>query len=375
MTALRFDIEAVDPGTAARRGRLTLPHGVVDTPTFMPVGTRAALRALTSEQVVATGSQIVLANTFHLAIKPGESLVAKAGGLHRFMNMPLPMLTDSGGFQVFSLEKKQVGEEGVRFAYEKGGKPVFLTPERSIQIQQDLGADVIMAFDECLPHPCKRGYAEESVDRTTRWAERCLGAWTRRDEQALFGIVQGGTWRDLRQRSAEALVAMDFPGYAVGGLSVGEGLEEMKRVLGFTVPSLPADKPRYLMGVGLPEDLFAGVMRGVDMFDCVIPTRHARGAVMYTFQGKMRITHRRYRRDMYPVDRSCDCDTCRNYTRAYLHHLFDVGEVLGTTLAAIHNLAFLARLVAQMRDAISAGRLTEYRDEFMARYGGSKKKS
>ena len=370
MSEFSFDLMADDSGCSARTGRLRTPHGEVATPTFMPVGTRAALRAVTPAQVVATGSQMVLANTYHLALRPGESLVAKAGGLHRFMDVPLPILTDSGGFQVFSLKGKEVSEKGVRFAEEKGGKRVFFTPERAVEIQEALGADVIMAFDECLPHPCERAYAEASVDRTTRWAERCLAAKSRAD-QALFGIVQGGMWRDLRRRSVDALVAMDFPGYAIGGLSVGEGRPEMERVLDFTAPHLPVDKPRYLMGVGLPEDLFAGVARGIDMFDCVIPTRHARGAVLYTFRGKMRITQRRYRRDMYPVDTSCDCYCCSRFTRAYLHHLFDVGEVLGTTLTVIHNLTFLAQLVARMRDAIEAGGLLRYQEEFMAMYGGS----
>jgi queuine tRNA-ribosyltransferase len=368
MSALNFQVLHEDRGTAARVGRLTLPHGVVDTPTFMPVGTRAALRAATPAQVVATGSQMVLANTYHLSIRPGEGLVAKAGGLHRFMNMPLPILTDSGGFQVFSLPGVEISEEGVRFAFEKGGKRVFLSPERAIQIQEELGADVIMAFDECIEYPCERSYAEVSVDRTTRWAERCLAARTRTDDQALFGIVQGAMWEDLRHRSADALVAMDFPGYAIGGLSVGEGRDKMERVLDFTVPRLPADRPRYLMGAGLAEDLFAGISRGIDMFDCVIPTRHARGALLYTFQGKMRVTQRRYRRDMYPVDTQCPCECCQGFSRAYLHHLFDAGEVLGTTLAVIHNLTFLSQLVARIRVAIAADRLTEYSREFMASY-------
>ncbi len=368
MTASTFEVFHADRHTAARAGRLSLPHGHVDTPTFMPVGTRAALRAATPAQVVSTGSQMVLANTYHLSIRPGESVIAKAGGLHRFMSMPLPILTDSGGFQVFSLPGVEIREDGVRFAFEKGGKRVFLSPERSIGIQEDLGADVIMAFDECLEYPCERSYAEESVDRTTRWAERCLAARTRTEDQVLFGIVQGGMWEDLRRRSADALVQLDFPGYAIGGLSVGEGREKMEKVLDFTVPWLPADRPRYLMGAGLPEDLLAGVARGIDMFDCVIPTRHARGAVLYTFQGKMRITQRRYRRDMYPVDTSCSCECCRGFTRAYLHHLFDAGEVLGTTLAVIHNLTFLAQLMARMREAIAADGLTEYTREFLARY-------
>jgi len=367
MGSFDFAVAHVDPGSGARHGRLVTPHGSVDTPTFMPVGTRAALRALTPAQVLDTGSQIVLANTYHLSIRPGEGLVAKAGGLHRFMAMPLPILTDSGGFQVFSLPVKEIAEDGVRFRYEKGGERVFLSPERSIAIQEQLGADIIMAFDECLPHDVERGYAEVSVDRTSRWAERCLASQTRND-QWLFGIVQGGLWEDLRRRSAEALVPMDFPGYAVGGLSVGEGREAMERVLSFTVPHLPADKPRYLMGVGLPEDLLAGVARGIDMFDCVIPTRHARGALLYTFRGRIRVTQRRYRRDFYPVDTACPCACCQGFTRAYLHHLFGAGEVLGTTLAAIHNLTFLAQLMARLREAIEADRFDEYCREFLELY-------
>ncbi len=370
MSTFDFQVHHVANGCEARRGTLILPHGRVETPIFMPVGTRAALRAATPSQVVATGSQLVLANTYHLSIRPGEAVVQKAGGLHRFMAMPLPILTDSGGFQVFSLPGKEVNEDGVRFAYKKGGKRVFLSPERSIQIQEALGADIIMAFDECLPHPCERSYAEISVDRTTRWAERCLAAQTR-DDQWLFGIVQGAMWRDLRERSARALVGMDFPGYAIGGLSVGEGRELMERVLEMTVPSLPAEKPRYLMGVGLPEDLFAGVERGIDMFDCVIPTRHARGALFYTFQGKVRVTKRRYRRDLYPVDTNCTCECCQNFSRAYLHHLFDVDEVLGTTLGVIHNLTFLAQFMQRMREAIEADQYLEFKREFMARYGHS----
>jgi queuine tRNA-ribosyltransferase len=376
MAGFEFQIQHTDRHSGARRGKLVTPHGTVDTPTFMPVGTHAALRALTPAQVVATGSQIVLANTYHLSIRPGEGLVEKAGGLHRFMAMPLPVLTDSGGFQVFSLDGKEVSEDGVRFRYEKGGERVFLSPERSIEIQEALGADIIMAFDECLPHDCARSYAEVSVDRTTRWAERCL-ATQRRDDQWLFGIVQGGLWEDLRRRSVQALVPMGFPGYAVGGLSVGEGREEMERVLSFTMPHLPADKPRYLMGIGLPEDLLVAVDHGIDMFDCVIPTRHARGAVLYTFQGRMRISQRRYRRDLYPVDTSCPCACCQGFSRAYLHHLFAAGEVLGTTLAAIHNLTFLAQMVSRMREAIEADGFDEFRQSFLERYlrsGGGRKK-
>jgi len=360
---------AKDGGTSARTGLLSTPHGEIHTPVFMPVGTQAALRGLTPPQVVATGAQIVLANTYHLSIRPGEGLIERAGGLHEFMSMPMPILTDSGGFQVFSLPGKEVTEEGVRFAYEKGGKRVFLSPERSMEIQEKLGADIIMAFDECVEYPATKERAEKSMERTLRWAERCKKAHTRKD-QALFGIVQGSMYEELRRRCAEELVDMDFPGYAIGGLSVGEGLELMDKVLSYSVGTLPVNKPRYVMGIGLPEDLLCAVGHGVDMFDCVIPTRHARGAVVYSFQGKIRLTHRRYRRDLYPIDTSCDCYTCKNFSRAYLRHLFDAGEMLGTTLAAIHNIAFLEQLMRGARQAINENRYEDYCAEFYERYRG-----
>lgn len=369
-----FEVTARDGGTAARRGTLTTPHGVIETPIFMPVGTHAALRALTPAQVVEAGAQIVLANTYHLHLRPGEALVEKAGGLHRFMAMPLPILTDSGGFQVFSLPKKEVTEEGVRFDFDKGGEPVFLSPERSMAIQQALGADIAMVFDECVEYPASRARVAESMARTLRWEARCKEAHDRPD-QALFGIVQGGTYEDLRRECARELVAMDFPGYAVGGLSVGEGLEVMDRVLSFTAPELPEHKPRYLMGVGLPEDLLCGIGHGIDMFDCVIPTRHARGAVVYTFQGRMRLTGRQYRRDLYPIDRNCPCYACQHFSRAYLRHLFDADEVLGTTLAAIHNISFLLQLMDRAKAAIDQGAFEAFHQDFLARYnagGGSK---
>ena len=292
------------------------------------------------------------------------------GGLHRFMAMPLPILTDSGGFQVFSLPKKQITEEGVTFSWERGGAPFQMTPENSIGIQEQLGADIIMAFDECVPYPCDRGYAEQAVERTTRWEKRCLEAKTRAD-QALFGIVQGSTFEDLRRQSAEALVPLDFPGYAIGGLSVGEGLEVMDETLGWTTPHLPEDKPRYLMGVGLPEDLWCGVKHGVDMFDCVIPTRHARGAVLYTFQGRMRVSNKRFRKDRLPPDTTCPCYTCTHFSRAYLHHLFASEEVTGTALACIHNISFLQQLMARIRGAIEEDRFEEKKEEFFANYGTS----
>lgn len=366
-----FEVLAHTSSGAARRGRLTTSHGVVETPVFMPVGTRAALRAMTPEQVIAAGAQIVLANTYHLALQPGPDIVARLGGVHDFMNMPLPMLTDSGGFQVFSLEK-EVSEEGVRFKWKKDGSPFTMTPETSIEIQQKLGADIMMAFDECVPYPCDRRYAEQSVARTTRWEKRCLEAWTNREEQALFGIIQGSTFEDLRQRSAEDLIPLDFPGYAIGGLSVGEGLEVMDEVLSWTAHLMPWDKPRYLMGVGLPEDLWCGVDHGIDMFDCVIPTRHARGGLLYTFQGKLRVTNKRFKRDRLPPDTNCGCYTCSNYSRAYLNHLFAAEEVLGTTLAAIHNVAFLQQLMERIRAAIEADTFEQDKAAFFDAYGSSK---
>ncbi len=365
--SLHFEVGA--RSGAARTGRMTLPHGEVETPVFMPVGTRAAMRAMTPDQTVATGSQIVLANTYHLALQPGADVVARCGGLHSFMNMPLPILTDSGGFQVFSLPKT-VTEEGVTFRWKKGGKPFTMTPESSVGIQEKLGADIIMAFDECVAWPCERRYAEASVARTTRWERRCLEAKTR-DDQALFGIIQGAFWKDLRERSAAELVPLGFPGYAIGGLSVGEGLEMMDRVLGWTTHLLPDDKPRYLMGVGLPEDLWCGVGHGIDMFDCVIPTRHARGAVLYTFQGKMRVSSNRFRKDRLPPDTTCPCYTCRNFSRAYLCHLFAADEVTGTTLAAIHNITFLQELMKVIRQAIRDDDFDRKRAEFFDVYGSS----
>lgn len=364
-----FEILHESRQNSGRTGKLTTPHGVIDTPVFMPVGTRAAMRAMTSDQIVATGSQIMLSNTYHLALQPGSDIVARLGGLHGFMNMPLPILTDSGGFQVFSLPKT-VTEEGVTFKWKKGGKEFLMTPESSIATQEQLGADIIMAFDECVAYPCERRYAEASVERTTRWEKRCLEAKTR-DDQALFGIVQGSVWEDLRVRSAQQLVPLDFPGYAIGGLSVGEGLEIMDRVLGYTLPHLPKAKPRYLMGVGLPEDLWCGVGHGVDMFDCVIPTRHARGAVLYTFQGKMRVSNKRYRRDRLPPDTSCPCYTCQNYSRAYLHHLFSCDEVTGTTLACIHNITFLQELMKVIRTSIVHGTFEQEKVAFFRKYGSS----
>ncbi|MEE8580554.1 MAG: tRNA guanosine(34) transglycosylase Tgt, partial [Myxococcota bacterium] len=349
----------------------TTPHGAVDTPAFMPVGTHGAVKAVTPDQVRACGAQMVLANTYHLALRPGERLIEKLGGLHAFMRWPGPILTDSGGFQVFSLPGAEIGERGVRFKNEHNGEVMNLTPERAIQIQNALGADIIMAFDECTPYPADRQRAGAGVRRTLTWMERCIASHGRPKEQALFGIVQGGVYPELRATCAEALVALDLPGYAIGGVSVGEGHELMCRITEQTAPLLPEAKPRYLMGVGLPEDLLAAIGYGIDLFDCVIPTRYARSATAFTVRGRIRLTQRRYRRDAYPIDLSCDCEACSGgFTRAYLHHLFAANEVLSAILCSIHNLRFYQRLVAEARAAVLAERFEDWRREFLAAYRG-----
>jgi queuine tRNA-ribosyltransferase len=370
---MRFTLAKKDTKTEARRGTLTTPHGTIETPIFMPVGTHAAMKAMTPQQVTECGAQIILANTYHLHLRPGEALVEKAGGLHRFMAWDGPILTDSGGFQVFSLPNKRITEEGAYFKHEITGEEVFLDPARAIAIQEALGADIIMAFDECIPYPCDRRYAEQSTRKTIRWARQCLESQTRSD-QSLFAIVQGSVYEDLRALCARELVQMDFPGYAIGGVSVGEGLELLKKVVGFTAPHLPEDKPRYLMGVGLPEDILESVERGMDMFDCVIPTRYARSATLFTRRGRIRLTNRNYRRDFFPIDPSCNCYACRNFTRAYIHHLFNANEVLSATLASIHNVHFYLSMMAAVRKSIEEGRFAEYKREFLEEYlkGGKK---
>jgi queuine tRNA-ribosyltransferase len=365
---IRFEVQA--RSGRARAGRLETPHGPVDTPAFMPVGTQGAVRALTPSQVRGTGAQMVLGNTYHLSLRPGESLVSKLGGLHRFMRWEGPLLTDSGGFQVFSLPNKRIDDRGVRFKNELDGSEVDLTPERAMQIQNALGADVIMAFDECTPYPAERKLAETGVRRTLAWMERCVKSHVRPNDQALFGIVQGSTYLDLRESCARALVDLDLPGYAIGGVSVGEGHEEMCRITEHTAPLLPEEKPRYLMGVGMPEDLLAAIDYGMDLFDCVIPTRYARSASVFTARGRIRLTNRRYRRDAYPIDPSCDCEACLGgFTRAYLHHLFQANEILSAVLASVHNLRFYQRLVAGAREAVRAGAFAEYRRGFLEEFG------
>ena len=364
-----FQLEATSGD--ARAATFTTPHGAVRTPCFMPVGTHGALKAMTPAQVADTGAQVVLANTYHLAQQPGESLVEKLGGLHDFMQWPGPILTDSGGFQVFSLPGVEIRDQGVRFKNEKTGEVMDLSPERSIEIQNRLGADIIMAFDECTPFPAPRKLAATGVRRTLAWMERCIQAHARPDDQALFAIVQGSVYPELRAECAEGLAALDCPGYAIGGVSVGEGHELLCQVTETTAPLLPANKPRYLMGVGLPEDLIACVGYGVDLFDCVIPTRYARSATVFTSRGRIRLTQRRYRRDAYPIDVSCDCYACKDgaFSRAYLHHLFAANEVLSAILCAIHNVHFYETLMTKAREAILEDRYADFAREFMADYG------
>ncbi len=347
------------------------PHGEVLTPTFMPVGTHGALKAMTTEQARQTGSQVLLGNTYHLTLRPGEALVEKLGGLHAFMAWDGTLLTDSGGFQVFSLPKVEITDRGARFKNEFSGESMEITPERSIEIQNRLGADIIMAFDECTPFPATQKQASQGVRRTLSWMERCVRAHTREDDQALFAIVQGSTFQHLRASCAEALVAMDLPGYAIGGVSVGEGHELLCQVSSFTAPLLPENKPRYLMGVGLPEDLLACVGHGIDMFDCVIPTRYARSATVFTARGRIRLSNRRFRRDSYPIDPSCDCYACGSaMSRAYLHHLFAANEILSAILCSIHNVHFYQNLMRRSRSAILEDRYDAFCKDFLAEYRG-----
>ena len=355
-----------DKNSKARAGIITTPHGEIETPIFMPVGTHGAIKALTPDQTESTGSQIILSNTYHLHLTPGSDLIKKAGGIHQFMKWNKPILTDSGGFQVFSLQKKGITEEGAIFKDQKG-KDVLLTPETSIQIQQNLGSDIMMAFDECIPYPATENYTKKSMDRTHRWLDRCIESWTN-PEQSLFGIIQGSTYKDLRQECAKEVIKRDLPGIAIGGVSVGEGPELMEKVVKMTAPLLPDNKPRYVMGVGNPEDLLMIWEHGIDMSDCIIPTKFARGGTLFTSRGKIRIKHRNYRRDFYPVDKACSCYTCTNFTRSYLKHLFDSNEILGQILATIHNIQFYIDLAKSARKAILEDRYLEFKAEFLANY-------
>ncbi|WP_096551335.1 tRNA guanosine(34) transglycosylase Tgt [Ureibacillus thermosphaericus] len=371
--AIRYEHIKTCKQSGARLGIVHTPHGSFETPAFMPVGTQATVKTMSPEELKEMGAGIILSNTYHLWLRPGNEIVKEAGGLHQFMNWDRPILTDSGGFQVFSLsDLRKIEEEGVYFRNHLNGDKLFLSPEKSIQIQNDLGADIIMAFDECPPYPATYEYMLQSVDRTTRWAKRCKEAHQRPKEQGLFGIVQGGEFEDLRKRSAEALVELDFPGYAVGGLSVGEPKDVMYRVLEFTTPLLPENKPRYLMGVGSPDALIEGAIRGIDMFDCVLPTRIARNGTLMTFQGRLVIKNAQYAKDFGPLDPNCDCYTCKNYSRAYIRHLIRTGEIFGLRLTTYHNLYFLLRLMEQVRQAIREDRLLDFRNEFFEQYGFNK---
>lgn len=367
--AIRYELIKECKRTKARLGRIHTPHGMIDTPVFMPVGTQATVKSMTPEEVKDLGAEIILSNTYHLYLRPGADLIKEAGGLHRFMNWDAPILTDSGGFQVFSLGPlRKVTEDGVTFKSHLDGSTHYMTPETATEVQMALGSTIAMAFDECAPHPSDWEYTKAALERTTRWAARCKEAHHKED-QALFGIVQGGMYRDLRERSAREIVELDFPGYAIGGLSVGEPKPLMYEVLDYTVPLLPADKPRYLMGVGSPDCLIEGVMRGVDMFDCVLPTRIARNGTAMTSKGKVVIKNANHTRDFSPLDEACACYTCRNYSRAYLRHLFKAEEMLGPRLLTIHNLYFLVNLMKQIRKAIEEDSLPEFRHRFFSDYG------
>lgn len=369
--AIAFDLIKRDERSATRRGRIRTLHGDIETPAFMPVGTQATVKALTPEQVEETGAEILLCNTYHLYLRPGHEIVREAGGLHKFMNWDKPILTDSGGFQVFSLGKlRKITEEGAAFSSHIDGSKHMLSPEKSIEVQNALGADIIMAFDECVEPRADYKYVSESQERTTRWLERCVAAHQNPETQALFGIMQGGFYRDLREESAKAIVDLDLPGYAIGGISVGETKEEYVGVLDYAVDLLPADKPRYVMGIGTPDYIFEAVEHGVDMFDCVEPTRIARHGMAFTTRGRINIKNAKFERDFGPLDSECDCYACRNYSRAYLRHTYKAEEMISATLLSIHNIRFLERMMEGMRKAIEEDRFLEYKREFLSNYAG-----
>ena len=359
---MHFDLLATDGG--ARRGQLHLAHGTVQTPAFMPVGTYGTVKAMSPADITGIGFEMLLSNTFHLWLRPGLEVIEAHGGLHRFMGWDKPILTDSGGFQVFSLGAlRKITEEGVKFASPINGDRLFLTPEESMRIQKILNSDIVMIFDECTPYPATEKQAADSMRLSLRWAARSKAAHAD-NPNALYGIVQGSMYEALRDESARELIAMDFDGYAIGGLSVGEPKDDMARILAHTVPQLPAGKPRYLMGVGTPNDLVFAVSQGIDQFDCVLPTRNARHGILFTRRGEIKIRNARWKTDTRPVDEDCTCHTCRNFSRAYLHHLIRCGEILGARLATIHNLHYYHGLMAQMRAAIEAGRFADFSARF-----------
>ncbi|MGM0607147.1 MAG: tRNA guanosine(34) transglycosylase Tgt [Candidatus Muiribacteriota bacterium] len=359
---MKFKLKKKSNLSKARLGEISTQHSTFLTPVFMPVGTKATVKTLSPEEIYSMQTGIILANTYHLFIRPGSDVIKEAGGLHKFMNYNGSILTDSGGFQVFSLAKlNKISDEGVVFREHIGGTYIKITPEKSIQIQNELGADIIMNFDECVPYEADYNYTKKSLKRTHSWAQRCLNYHKNKDKQALFGIVQGGMFKDLRKESAEYLAGLDFPGYSIGGLSVGEPMELMKEILDYTTDFMPEEKPRYLMGVGSPLELIDGVLSGVDMFDCVLPTRLGRHGVLLKDSGRINIKNSRFVRDFSPVDEKCNCYTCQNYTKAYLNHLFKSSEMFGLRLNTIHNIFFLTNLMKKLRKAIEEGKEKEFR--------------
>ncbi|MEJ2699624.1 MAG: tRNA guanosine(34) transglycosylase Tgt [Desulfuromonadales bacterium] len=370
MSSFRFDLLKTDDRSAARRGRINTPRGTVETPAFMPVGTQGTVKGMLPEALREVGAQIILGNTYHLFLRPGHELIRRLGGLHAFMHWDRPILTDSGGFQVFSLgDLRRISEEGVRFQSHLDGSSHVLTPESSVMVQEALGADIIMAFDECIPYPSSREYVAESTGRSSRWALRCKEAHHGENGSALFGIVQGGMFPELRARSAEDLLAIGFDGYALGGLSVGEETNLMYEAMDFTLPLLPSARPRYVMGVGTPENLMEGIARGTDMFDCVMPTRNARNGVLFTSFGKLSIKQARYAEDSLPVDPECDCYVCRNYSRAYLRHIYQSREILASVLNTHHNLHYYLKLMEGARTAIEKDVFEEFKRDFYSKRG------
>ena len=362
----KFELIHTDKHCGARAGIIKTPHGDIPTPVFMPVGTHGAIKALQPNQLTDLNIPIILSNTYHLHLTPGSELIKKAGGLHKFMAWDRPILTDSGGFQVFSLQGNSITEEGSKFKGPKG-EDVLLTPETSIKIQQNLGSDIMMAFDECIPYPADKKYVKNSIDRTHRWLDRCIETWDN-PKQALFGIIQGSTYDEYRDECLEELVSRDLPGYAIGGVSVGEGPELMEKAVKYTAPKMPTDKPRYVMGVGMPEDLFMIWENGVDMSDCIIPTKFARGGTLFTNRGKIRITHKNYRRDFFPIEPNLNDYVNSNFSRAYIKHLFDSNEILGQILATAHNIAFYKSLADRAREAILEDRFLDFKKEFLSEY-------
>ncbi len=372
--AITYELLHICKQSGARRGVIHTPHGDIQTPIFMPVGTQATVKSMTPDELKEmVQAQIILANTYHLFLRPGHELVKEAGGLHKFMNWDRPILTDSGGFQVFSLaDLRKISEDGVEFKSHLDGSRQFISPEKDMEIQEALGADIIMAFDECCPYPSTYEYTKNSMERTTRWAKRCKDAHKTIDKQALFGIIKGGFYKDLRDKSLEDLVKLDLPGYAIGGIAIGEPKEKYLDILYHTAPKMPENKPRYMMGVGSPDYLIEAAIAGIDMCDCVLPTRIARHGTAMTSHGKLVVRNASFEKDFSPLDQECDCYTCKNYTRAYIRHLINTKEILGIRLLSIHNLRFLTKLMERVRIEIEKDSLLDFRDEFYKNYGYTK---